>query len=197
MGILSTFNQTASDFLRDFQSVYPDDRNLALAKKFVDTCVQINESSAVPMITFINSKTTDLSKINRTVFEIDIQDLYQGLNNENKNVIDEYFSNMAFLVDKASENELEMAQRLTTLKQTESFQQFEDMVKNPQKIFHIMNNPGKLNEMIENVLSHKDFEGLTENLKDIQIDPAMLGTLTSLASGGGGLAALMNNNPNQ
>ena len=198
MGILSTFNQTASDFLRDFQSVYPDDRNLALAKKFVDTCVQINESSAVPMITFINSKTTDLSKINRTVFEIDIQDLYQGLNNENKNVIDEYFSNMAFLVDKASENELEMAQRLTTLKQTESFQQFEDMVKNPQKIFQIMNNnPGQLNEMIENVLSHKDFEGLTENLKDIQIDPAMLGTLTSLASGGGGLAALMNNNPNQ
>ena len=192
MGILSTFNQTASDFLRDLQSVYPDDRNVALAKKLVDTCVQINENSAVPMITFIGSKTTDLSTINRTVFEIDIQDLYQGLNNDNKKVIDEYFNNMAFLVDKASENELEMAQRLTTLKQTESFQQFEDMIKNPQKIFQAMNNPSQLSEMIESVLSHKDFEGLADNLKDIQMDPAMLGTLTSLASGGGGLAALMN-----
>lgn len=195
MGILSTFNQTASDFLRDFQSVYPDDRNLALAKKFVDTCVQINESSPVPMITFIGSKTTDLSTINRTVFEIDIQDLYTGLNDDNKKVIDEYFNNMAFLVDKASENELEMAQRLTTLKQTESFQQIEDMVKNPEKILIAMNNPNQLTAMIESVLSHKDFEGLADNLKDIQMDPAMLGTLTKLAGGGEGLAALMNNKP--
>ena len=130
------------------------------------------------------------------VFEIDMNDLYEGLNDQNKAIIDDYMNNMSFLCGKANEMEMEMAHRMKTLKETESFQQFEEMVKNPQKIFDAMKNPTQLTSMIESVLGHKDFENLADNLKDVSMDPALIGTLTSSLAGNGGglggLAALMN-----
>lgn len=186
MSTIRPFNQAASDFLTDIARVFPDDSFVAQAKHLVDTAIKINEGTVLPMVSFVGTGSpteSELVQLNRTVFEIPadhFSSLYDGLNDTNREIIDKYMRNMAILAVRADDEVKDMASRVRELKETQAFKEFENLVRNPQKILGMLQNPSELGQMMESVLSNPELKDLTEGLQNMDFNPEMLGSIAQL-----------------
>lgn len=123
--LLSTFNQQASDFLKNLGIVFPDDQWVAKATKLVNSATAMDERSWIPMASFMNGESdTKLESFERQMFQIPaahLVSLMQEMNETNQDVVKRYVHNLATICRRMKEYATDFNETVSEIKQSDAY----------------------------------------------------------------------------
>lgn len=154
---IKAFNQLASDFLGDLARVFPEDEIVAKAMALFSAAVSINDSSSVPLLTFLNGdKVAEINTLERTMFEIPkthMRFLIAEMNEENKRILASYLENLTFVIRKLQTEYTALNAQISEVKQGDMYKTVQNMMSNPQELVATLSQNPEMIEMFAETVS--------------------------------------------
>lgn len=195
MSLLSTFNQQASDLLKNLGTVFPDDQWIAKAVHLMNSAIAMDEKSWVPVLAFMNGEPADRWPVfERKLFEIPadhLMQLHHEMTDSNKGVVNRYMQNLATIATRMNGQMDELNETVSSMKQSDAFGSvlgmLNDFNNNPTDLIQKLTSGdgGGMENMAESLAQNPQIAQMVHQVAE-NLDVSQLASVLPLLGGLGG-----------